>query len=206
MSDTKTELTKKSKFANKRTTEEVEQHRIFIVEKTQQGFTQQKIADMLYEETGVRLSRGQIGYDLRAVRERWRTTQLDTYEAYINEELAWLDMYERTLWQEWRESAKPLERKKIEEVLNKADGDAEMITSAITTYIEENRGDTRILDLIQKTRQDRRKVLGLYAPSKAVIRTEHVNLNKMKGFEEVSPNDWDDEDVIDGEFSEREED
>lgn len=195
------ELTQNSKYANKRTREEIEQHRIFIVEKLQQGFAHAKIAEMLEEETGISLSRSQISYDIKVVRENWRTQQLDTYEAYINEELAWLDMYERTLWQEYRKSAGAQKKERIEEVMESAmeEGDPELAISRVVTYIEENNaGDPKILDMILRTRQDRRKILGLYAPSKAIIRTEHVQTEKVKGFVEVSPDDWD---VVDGEYS-----
>lgn len=177
-----------------------------MIEKVQQGFTHQEIRDMYEEKTGYNLTREQITYDINTVRESWQKKQLATYEAYVNEELAWLDMFERQLWNDYRESARPTERKKIEEIAKKASGDSEegteLVVDAITTYLEENgTGDPKLLDMILKTRQDRRKILGLYAPSKAIIRTEHVSMDNVQRYKVVDPDDWDEDDVVEGEFS-----
>lgn len=207
MSDSRTGITKRSKYANKRTPDEIEQHRVFIAEKVQQGFTYAEVRDMLEAETGYSLSTAQIGYDMRSVRKGWRDAQFETYQAYVNEELAWLDMMERKLWREYRKSAETVERKKIEEVMQKASEhkSPELAVAAITTYIEENpSGDSTILDKILKARQERRRILGLYAPSKALIRTEHVKSENIQGYEQVDPDDWPDkEDAVEGEFTEQ---
>lgn len=159
-----------------------------------QDFTYKEIAAIIERETGRSISFRQVGHDINWVRDQWKEERLDNYQEYIHEELARLDSMEMELWNSWRESKRDIVKERVEQVIADAvkdnDGkfDAEMITSKVITTTEASPGDTKYLDLILKVQQERRKLLGLYAPAKLDIKEEHV-LN-IKGYYGVSPDDW----------------
>jgi hypothetical protein len=176
-----------------------------------QDFTQQEIVDMLHEETGVQLSRSQIRYDMRLIRKRWMREQDRNYGAMLNEELARLDSMEYELWRSWRASRGEVQKTRVEKIMSETGGDVDpdLIVAKIIEETKEVRGDPSILKLIIQNQQERRKLLGLYAPSKIGldIRKEERKI-AVKGYIGLSPSDWpgeektrkEIEEAIEGEF------
>lgn len=176
-----------------------------------QDFSYKEIARIIEKETGRSISYRQVGYDLKHVRDQWKDQRLDNYEKHIHEELARLDSLEMELWNSWRRSQEGSETKRVEEVVREVmddegdDVDLEMIVAKVVTTTNKSPGDTKYLQLIIQVQQERRKLLGLYAPAKLDIQQEHT-LN-IKGYThtEHSPDVWPEEkrmdnpDTIEGE-------
>jgi len=79
--------------------------------------------------------------------------------------------------------------------------DEETFIHKITQITEGSAGNPQFLNLIHKVQQDRRKILGVYAPELHAIQMEQKI--EVKGYAGGwSPDDWDD-DVVDGEIEEQ---
>lgn len=180
-----------------------------------QDFTYREISAIIERETGRSISPRQVGYDIQHVRDSWKEMRLDNYQRYINEELTRLDSMEMELWNSWRKSQKGFEREKVEKVINDTidenpEASTDLIVKRVVTTTETGAGDTKYLQLILDVQKERRKLLGLYAPAKLDIQSEHT-LN-IKGYYGVSPDDWpepgsepellDDGNTVDGEYEE----
>jgi hypothetical protein len=198
---------KKTKYpatANKRTPDEVKHHREHVADWIQQGYTYAEIADLIDANFGVRITKEQVRYDVGKIREQWKKATIASYNAYVNEELSWLDSYERQLWRDYRESKKELTQKRIERVMAEMDtalagGDESgLVVGRIVETMTGSHGDTRFLELIFKARQERRKLLGLYAPHLVGVKIDKTETIHVKGYAEVvSPSHW--PDAIEGE-------
>lgn len=177
-----------------------------------QDYTQEQMRDLLHQETGCDLSRSQIRYDMKVIRKRWLKEQQFNYHSMVNEELARLDSLEHELWKNWRESKEgKVQKKRIEKVLDEtaASADADLVIARVVEEVQDMGGDTTFLRLIIQTQQERRKLLGLYAPSRigVDIRKEERKIS-VKGYVGISPADWPGEaaerkqieEAIEGEF------
>lgn len=210
------EKTRSSKHSRKRTDEEIKHDRHLAVALRRKGadhWTYQRIADFIAEKTGRRISSRQVGYDIKHVEEQWRNENLANYDFYVREELTRLDAYENELWEAWRDSKSDTTRERVEKAMRKVRDETEgedldfdeqfkLVVQKVVTTTEGSVGDPRFLELIFKTQQERRKLLGLYAPAKLHIQEEHT-LN-IKGYAGgVSPDDWPGRkpEVIEGEFT-----
>ena len=193
--------------ANKRTEEQKEHDRRFAINLALKGFTQAEIADLLQQEAGRKLSRRQVGYDIEYVRERWITEQVEDYQFLVKQELARLNALEDELWESWRESKADIEQKRVEEVmrqfLDEEEEDAfQLMVDKVVTTTTGSVGDKGFLELIFKTQQERRKLLGLYAPAKLDMRVQEEKTLNIKGYYKVSPDDWPEpERIIEGEIA-----
>ena len=78
--------------------------RAFVARLCLEGLTQVQIAAMLSEETGRPVTQQTVSRDLVAVREEWRTAALASTEQRVGEELARLDLLERTYWEAYKRS------------------------------------------------------------------------------------------------------
>lgn len=200
-----------SKHANKRTSEQVERDRELTVQMVNKGFTYQEISDYIFDSFGYRISARQVGSDMAVVRKRWLESQMDEYRLLVRQELARLDSFEGELWEAWRASKGTITQKRVEEVAKRVryemEGDVEdddlvkMMVDKVITTTNESVGDRSFLELIFKTQQERRKLLGVYAPARLDIDVRET-LN-IKGYgRDANPDVWPDHEptVIEGEF------
>lgn len=179
--------------AKKRQKDQILRDRARIAELKFQNYTDAEIRDIIAQETGTELSRRQITYDINKVREEWRETRLSHFNALIMEELHRLDSTERMIWQAMRDSA--VTGKQKETIRRGEDG-------VVTIDAVEKSGiDPRFIAQILRVQEERRKLLGLYAPQQIGVHKEVT----VKGYVNVSPDEWpdNDEDIIEGEIIRR---
>ncbi|MEZ4784166.1 MAG: hypothetical protein R3F28_08855 [Candidatus Kapaibacterium sp.] len=65
------------------------------------GYTQQQIANHY------KLSQGQISYDLKEVRERWKQATIESYKERVFAEVLLINEVQQTAWKEWEETFEP---------------------------------------------------------------------------------------------------
>lgn len=152
------------------------------------------------------LKQGQATYSLRTVKndvdsllKEWRKTRIDDVDLAIQEELEAIKDQIKELWIAWDRSKadQKIKSNKRSGIAIKEKGasvvtpDGEMkedegkstikpITIEMTVKDEVNFGDPRYMDLINKLRMERRKLLGLYAADKSEL--------MLKG--SISPDKW----------------
>lgn len=144
----------KSKHAPKRTPFERERDLETVTSLYLRGHTQQQIADQL------KLSRQQIGYDLKEIQQRWREAGIDNFDEVKQRELAHIDQVEREAWAEWERS----KTKKFSKANKRKEGEAEKgpySETAEETKEEDLLGDPRYLQIINSCREHRMKIFGL---------------------------------------------
>lgn len=177
---------------------------------TNKGFTTQEIADFIHDSFGYEISRRMVSADIGMVRKRWRENQMEEFNVLMRQELYRLDAFERELWQTWRKSKGTISQKRVEEVARQVreevDGDTDdeeivrLIVDRVVTTTQESWGDKGLLELIFKTQQERRKLLGVYAPVRHDIDIrETLDIKAYSGG--VSPDDWPSHPVVEGEFT-----
>lgn len=193
----------------KRSKDQVEQDRELAMELYLQGYSHAAIARQLNEQRPYNITRRQISYDIEEVRRRWIESQRETYDAYVNQELARIDVFEREAWEAWRASGGKISEETIIEQLRSVapDADPELIVTEIKRHVKESVGDARFLEAIFKAQQERRKILGIYAPAKLGIKIDEEKRIIIKGYStvDVSPDAWPDppqldDGVIEGEY------
>ena len=176
--------------AKKRHADQVKRDRARIAELKFQGQTDGEIALMLADKTGISLSRRQICYDMKRVRQDWMDSQMASYDALIAEELHRLDVTETSIWRAMRDNADVGRR--IKRVEKGGRGGTREISS------EELAGlHPAYFGHILRIQEERRKLLGLYAPQMIGVKKEVV----VKGYVQVSPDEWPTADIIEGEFA-----
>lgn len=177
--------------APKRSKDQILADRARIAELKFQHYTDREIRDILAQETGIQLSERQINYDMNRIRDSWLEKRLESYGALVARELDRLDATEAVIWRAMKENAETGKQRHVIE-------EAERGTRTVET-IEKAGVDPRFISQILDCQKERRKLLGLYAPQLIGIRKEVVK----KAYVTVSPDDWPDADVIDGEFTEQ---
>lgn len=203
--------TSRSKHANKRTPEQIERDRAIAIEMYNKGYTQHEIAAYISDISDYSISNRQVSEDIKKVRERWLETQQDEYRVLVRQELSRLEAFENEAWRAWRESKGTVTQKRVEEVAKKVrdeyDGEVDdeelvrLMVDKVVTTTSESVGDRSFLELIFKTQQERRKLLGVYAPARLDIDLrETLNIKGYSGG--VSPSDWPDHEqhIVEGEF------
>jgi hypothetical protein len=133
-----------------------------------QGLDQAAIAGQL----GV--SRQQISYDLKTLRQRWQESALANFNEKKAAELAKIDQLERTYWHAWEDSKKIHETTtSTTEKTTGADSEARPGPSPLRMKAamrkEERDGDPEFLKGIQWCINKRCSILGLDAPKKGVL-------------------------------------
>lgn len=83
---------------HKRTPDEIERDRAAIARRILHGETQAEIAASL------NVSRQQVGYDLKIVRQQWRQSQIDSIDSMISQKLAELNLVKKEAWAAWEDS------------------------------------------------------------------------------------------------------
>jgi len=153
------------------------------------------------------LSLTTIRNDIEAIKNDWRSKTIDNYDELMNRELDRIDSTEREVWRAWRKSCGDNEREIVEQVakeIEDAGGDTELVVAKITSIVDKSKGvgDPRFIDKIISLQQERRKLVGLYAPTKLGIDINKKSELIIKGYaiKEVSPDVW--PEIIDGEVIE----
>ena len=127
--------------ATKRDKHQREHDYKLIAELYLQGWYQVDIA----QKIGV--SQGQISQDLKVIRRRWREDTAIDFDEALLQELARISQLERTFWESWYASF-PRDKNGKE--------------------LENATGNTRHLNGVKWCITERCKILGLYAPEKAL--------------------------------------
>jgi hypothetical protein len=107
------------------------------------------------------VNRSTISRDLKALNARWKEAAVRDLDAAKGQELERLDQLEAEYWQAWEKSKGPHEVTTTEQTTG---GDSDRTRAAIRT--EEQHGDPRYLDGVQRCIEQRCKLLGLCAPQK----------------------------------------
>jgi len=182
--------------AKKRNSDAIERDRSVIAELMFQGHRPTKIMEIMAER-GRPLTISQIQNDIIRIRKNWLDNQDINYGALFLEEHARLDALEQTLWDEFYASSEPKVRITIEKYAK--DGLIDEVAAQKIIESKEISGrNIKWVELVFKVQQERRKLWGLYAPEQKEVRNEVI----IKGYRMVSPSDWDDDDVVDGEIEE----
>ena len=126
-----------------------------------QQWTQAEIA----REVG--LSQGMISNDLKLIQKRWREETAFNLDEAKSMELARLDTLEREYWAAW-ERSKSERAKKRQETDGKAK-DGKPNVKKLSIQMEQRDGNPAFLDGVRNCIADRRKLLGLDAPTKSEL-------------------------------------
>ena len=173
----------------------IDGHRLRISELLLQHYDKSEIIATIKEEFGYELTGAQLRLDIDAIQLGWIASANLNYDLMMNQELARLDALETELWKQLRKSAEPKVREVIDRLPRKI---AEELTEEEVGYIIAKVQSTkesgainpvyfsRIID-VQK---ERRKLLGMYAPKHTKV--DLVHTVNVKGYNIVSPDDWDD--------------
>jgi len=140
--------------APKRTHFEREDNYVTITRLYLKGHTQQEIADEL------KLSRQQIGFDLKTIQKRWRESTTINIDEAKERELSRIDELERTYWEAWEKSCGQ-RTKTSKEATGGENG-----RSRASVQTEEMLGNPAYLSGVMSCIQERSKILGIYAPEK----------------------------------------
>jgi hypothetical protein len=124
----------------------------------------------------------------------------------MNQEFDRIDSTEKEAWRAWRASCGDNEREIVEQIQREIEdsGGSELVVSKVTNIIDKSKGvgDPRFFDKVIALQKERRKLLGLYAPTKLGIDINKKSELIIKGYaiKEVSPDAW--PDVVEGEVIE----
>lgn len=174
-------------------------HRERISELMLQHHTKGEIVEIINQEFGITLSRRQVQNDMKIIQESWLRAMNVNYDLLMNQELARLDSLEAELWRQLRQSAEPQVREiidrfpaRVKEELSEED--VEFVITKIQTQRQTVPINPAYFTKIIDVQKERRRLLGIYAPSKAEVAMHHTI--EVKGYDVVSPDDWDN--VIEG--------
>lgn len=180
----------------KRSKDQVRADRARVAELKLQHHSDSEIAEILAKETGIELSRRQITYDMGKVRTTWLKRQNESYEMHVAIELARIDALEKEIWGALRASLEPKTKKVVDKILLDSGMSDELTVAKVQDTIETSSASPAFFAQILACQQERRKLLGLYAPQHSIV--EKISI---KGYASVSPSDWPGE-TIEGELVE----
>jgi hypothetical protein len=108
-------------------------------------------------EIGQRLgvTQQQISSDIKAIQQQWLASTLRDFDAVKSEQLAKVDQIEREAWDAWSRSCQP------REVTVQEATEGETRTKKVTLRKEQQVGDPRFLQIIQKAIDQRCDILGI---------------------------------------------
>jgi hypothetical protein len=139
-----------------------------------QGKNQFQIAEIITaefrKENEKPFSQSHVSYDLKRVREEWRSARVNNYDAKVDMELARLDEIEREAWAAWHRTIGIYKTETRKNTLVKGtDGNQglDLPAEEITVKKEKLAGDPRFLAAVQDCVKKRCEILGLNAPVKA---------------------------------------
>ena len=190
-------------MGNKRNTEEIERDRKEAMSLALQGMNGVEIAAIINSKRSYSLTSRQVRYDIQHVRTGWQKSQLENYEMYINQELDRVDVAEKEAWNAWRKSGGEISHKVITELARSHD-DTDLFVQQVVTTLRDSVGNPRFLEIIHKLQIERRKLLGVYAPTRFGLDIHKREEIIIKGYAKVSPDLWPDNEsaVIEAEYEE----
>jgi hypothetical protein len=112
----------------------------------------------------LKVSRQQIGYDLKVLQKRWQASALQKIDQAKSEQLAKIDNLEREYWRAWRRSCRDKETKTAE----RASGADRDRTKAVSRQ-ERRDGNPAFLAGVQWCIEQRSAILGLNATKRVAI-------------------------------------
>lgn len=133
----------------KREDVQIEQRRQSVASLFLRGWTQSAIAHEL------KVSQPTISGDLKAIRREWRDSRIRDFDEAVVVELKKLEVVEREAWAAWERSRQPLETSRI------VQGET---GKHLEKTVQQQVGNPRFLDQVQKSIAGRRSLLGLDAP------------------------------------------
>ena len=136
--------------ARKRTKFRIEQDRARIASLYLKGRTQLEVA----EELG--MTRQMVGYDLEAVKEKWRAQRINDIDLLTGRELAKIALREREAWEAWEKS----KQERVITSTKQTNG-----TKQEMVRKEQRTGDAVYLDALHKCSDQCCRILGLYMPT-----------------------------------------
>ena len=120
------------------------------------------------------VTQAQISYDLKAIRGWWRASAIKDFDARQDQELEKVDLLERTAWAAWERSLQPREMTLTEQTEGGEvpDGQGKVRPKSPTRKAsvrrENQAGDPRFLEQIQKCIDKRCAILGIGAREEAM--------------------------------------
>lgn len=134
-----------------------------------QGYGYRKIAQIIEEETGVKITHTTVGKYVRQSLQEWKDERLKKIDDQKAVELQRIDKLEQTYWQAWEKSLEDVKKTKNKQrAVPKASGEGtEMSVFSADKEIatEERLGDPRYLQGVQWCIQKRCEILGIDAPT-----------------------------------------
>jgi hypothetical protein len=121
------------------------------------GLTQHEIAQRL------KVSRQQIGYDLKVLQRRWQVSALADFNAKKAAELAKVDEVERNYWAAWERSSQTREVTSQEKTQT-GEGPADEARRKVGVRKEERDGNPEFLRGVERCIEMRCRILGAFAP------------------------------------------
>ena len=192
-------MSKKSKVGPKRSKTEIARDRALVAELYYKfGLSDRAIAAELNIRDGVKytLTKRMITYERAQIVKDYSTarTEEDT-NFFIHEAEMRTYMVEAAAWKGWEASLLPKERKVV-----KSGFSGENDFESVEKLVENNVGDKGFLQIILHAIADRNKLRGIGATRLHIEqRTEHL----IKTYAIISPQDWDDPNIIPGEYEEQ---
>lgn len=182
-----------NKPATRRTKDQLSRDRMRVSELLLQQYKRREIISIIKKETGYELSSQQLTTDIRIIRESWLAQSDVNYDAMINLELARLDSLEAELWRQLRNSDNPTVREIVDEYVRGEPGESdeeriERVVQKVSRMTQNNQVNPTFFTHIINVQKERRKLLGVYAPSRlGIIVNQEIT---VKGYKGVSPDDW----------------
>lgn len=134
-----------------------------------QGYGYRKIAQIIEEQTGVRITHTTVGKYVKQSLQEWKDERLKKIDDQKAVELQRIDKLEQTYWQAWEKSLEDVKKTKNRQraVPKASGGSTEMSVFSADKEIatEERLGDPRYLQGVQWCIQKRCEILGIDAPT-----------------------------------------
>lgn len=141
------------------------------------------------------LSQATVSRDLTVIQAQWKVERVNDFNEKKNIELAKVDNLELEYWVAWKRSQEDAEEQTVKKkgvIVTNEDGEEKRITPVeAQKRVKGQVGDARFLKGIEWCINKRCELLGLDAPKKLDHSGE---INVIKGYAAVSPDDWDAQD------------
>lgn len=142
------------------------------------GYTYREIRDEVMKRLNLpTYGLGTLVKDVQALLKEWQESRIEEMDQALALELQRIDDLVKEAWDAWDQSKEDYLREKTKLKGTPAYGSADG-SSVQTKYVEKTSenlrsvGDPRFIDTINKLLQERRKLLGLYAPEKQEVKTD----------------------------------
>jgi len=159
------------------------------------GYSDAEIKEYIQNEYAVKLSSADLEADKQLISQQLIAAAHEDFEAFRARELARIAAVERQIYRQIRAQSGEIPTKRSVRTIRNADGE---IKEEITDETYETIVSPVLYKQLLDQQRERRKIMGAYAP-KQVETNATIN---VKGYHIVSPDDWDDDNLIEGEISE----